>query len=322
MTASTAQAGYNAGLFITSVPSVTMTNEAMTNAGDNATFNDGTVAHQAWDYSASFTIQTEVDDVQTVSITGAPTGGTFTLTFGGNTTTGIAYNAPATGAGSVQTALQALASIGAGNATVTGSAGGPWQVDFTGSLGYAAQTLMTTSGAGLTGGTSPASHVAHTQGGFTWTTQSSGFTINYAIGQVVFTTAYFGNSNTPACRVTGKYFTIAFLAGVTSIDGTGTGAALDTTAMTNPPSSWKTFISGERSATLKLSTIWVNGGVFLAHMSANDILLLRVYPNQANTQRYQGYGVMTTDSFKSAVSAVNTEEIDFNINGQLYYLAV
>lgn len=315
---SVATAGYQAGLFITSVPSVTLTDEPTTNAGDNATFNVTNIAHQAFDPTASFTIQTEVDDVQTVSITGAPTGGTFTLTFGGNTTVGIAPNASAA---TVQADLVALASIGTGNVTVTGSAGGPWLVDFTGTLGYAAQTQMTTNFSGLTGGTSPQSHVAHTQVGFTWTTQASGFVINYAIGQVVFATPYVGNGNTPACRIhAGKYFTIAFLAGVTSIDGTGTGAVLDTTSMAYPPSPWKTFISGERSATLKLATIWVNGGVFLAHMSAADILLLRVYPNQANTQRYQGYGVMTTDSFKSAVSAVNTEEIDFNINGILYYL--
>src|SRR5579864_9159015 len=113
---SAATAGYNAGLFITSTPAVSMTNEAMTNAGDNATFNVSNIAHQALDYTQSFTIQTEVDDVQTVSITGSPTGGTFTLSFGGHTTTGIAYNAAAS---AVQSALVALASIGSNNVTVT-----------------------------------------------------------------------------------------------------------------------------------------------------------------------------------------------------------
>lgn len=58
--------------------------------------------------------------VATVTIGGTPTGGTFTLTFGGQTTAGIAYNA-ATSA--VQSALVALSSIGAGNAVVTGSVG-------------------------------------------------------------------------------------------------------------------------------------------------------------------------------------------------------
>jgi hypothetical protein len=95
--------------------------------------------------------------VQSVTISGAPTGGTFTLTYGGHTTTAIAYNASAA---AVQAALQALASIGAGNCAVTGAAGGPWTVTFTGALADQAITTMTESGASLTGGTSPAVAVA------------------------------------------------------------------------------------------------------------------------------------------------------------------
>lgn len=61
----------------------------------------------------------------TVTIGGSPTGGTFTLTYAGQTTSGIAYNAAAS---AVQSALEALSTIGSGNATVTGSAGGPYTV--------------------------------------------------------------------------------------------------------------------------------------------------------------------------------------------------
>ncbi len=57
------------------------------------------------------------------------TAGTFTLTFGADTTAPLAYNATAA---QVQTALNALASITtAGGVTVTASAaGGPWQIAF------------------------------------------------------------------------------------------------------------------------------------------------------------------------------------------------
>lgn len=107
--------------------------------------------------------------VQTVTISGSPTGGTFTLTFGGYTTAGIAYNATAA---VVQTALEALTSFGTGNVTVTGSNGGPYTVTFVGSLGLAAQSTMTASAAGLTGGT-PSIAVASTTSGVapdaTWT---------------------------------------------------------------------------------------------------------------------------------------------------------
>jgi hypothetical protein len=110
------------------------------------------------------------DEKQTVTITGSPTGGTFTLTFGAQTTSTIAFNASAA---TVQTALQALSSIGASNATVTGSAGGPWTVDFSGSLADTAQSLMTANGSGLTGGTSPGVSIARTQSGW----QSSGMAL-------------------------------------------------------------------------------------------------------------------------------------------------
>ena len=65
----------------------------------------------------------------TVTLTGGTfTAGTFTLTYTTSagvvaTTAGIAYNAIAS---VVQTALTGLSNIGVGNATVTGSAGGPY----------------------------------------------------------------------------------------------------------------------------------------------------------------------------------------------------
>lgn len=101
-------------------------------------------------------------EVQTVTISGGPTGGTFTLSYGGHTTTAIPYNAAAS---AVQSALQALASIGAGNATVTGATGGPYSVDFVGALADEDVAQMTESGASLTGGTSPAVTVATTTAG-------------------------------------------------------------------------------------------------------------------------------------------------------------
>jgi hypothetical protein len=118
-----------------------------------------------------------VNDVQTVSISGTPTGGTFTLTFalpGGQsqTTAAIAYNATAA---NVQSALQALTNIGSGNVTCTGGAlpGAGVVCTFGGSLGNMPVPLMTANGAALTGGTSPAASVAHTTQGSTLDTYSA-----------------------------------------------------------------------------------------------------------------------------------------------------
>ena len=84
---------------------------------------------------------------QTVTIGGAPTGGSFALTFKGQTATGIAFNAAAA---AVQAALVALSTIGTGGVTVTGT--GPYVVTFAGALASSAQPTITGSAAGLTGG--------------------------------------------------------------------------------------------------------------------------------------------------------------------------
>lgn len=82
----------------------------------------------------------------TVALTGAPDGGTFTLSVGGTATGTIAYNASAA---TVKTAIVAVDdSIVADDVTVTGSNGGPWTVTLP-------AVLTAGSGAGLTGGTSP-----------------------------------------------------------------------------------------------------------------------------------------------------------------------
>lgn len=91
------------------------------------------------------------EKVQTVTINGTPTGGTFTLTIGGYTTAPIAYNAAAA---TVQSAIQALApgtpfgGSPAAGATVSGSAGGPYTVTFA-----AVGAPISADGSGLTGGT-------------------------------------------------------------------------------------------------------------------------------------------------------------------------
>lgn len=96
-----------------------------------------------------------VNEAQTVTLTGGPTGGTFTLTFSGQTTAAIAFDASAA---DVQAALEALGNIGIGDVSVTGDAGGPWTVVFSGEYTGVNVPQLTSNGS-LTGGTEPA--VAH-----------------------------------------------------------------------------------------------------------------------------------------------------------------
>ncbi|MEU1908368.1 hypothetical protein [Streptomyces hygroscopicus] len=105
------------------------------------------------------------NEVQTVTITGGPTGGTFTLTFSGQTTAAIAYNATAA---AVQTALEGLSNVNPGDMTVTGNAGGPYTVTFGGQYLGDNVAQMTATGS-FTGGTSPAVAVTTTTAGGTAT---------------------------------------------------------------------------------------------------------------------------------------------------------
>lgn len=105
------------------------------------------------------------NEVQTATITGGPTGGTFMLTFNGQTTAAIAYNATAA---QVQTALENLSNVNPGDIVVTGNAGGPYTLTFGGQyLGDNVASITAT--ASFTGGTSPGVTMATTAAGGTAT---------------------------------------------------------------------------------------------------------------------------------------------------------
>lgn len=106
------------------------------------------------------------NEKQTISITGSPTGGTFTLTYAGQTTAAIAYNASAA---AVKSALEALSNIAVGDVVCTGGAfpGTAVVVEFTGDLANT-NVAMITSTSSLTGGSTPAIGIVETlKGGYT-----------------------------------------------------------------------------------------------------------------------------------------------------------
>src|SRR5262249_55920806 len=93
------------------------------------------------------------DEVQTVTLSGNPTG-TFKLTFTFQMTSATTDPIDAgASAAAVQGALQALSTIGSGNVFVTGPNGGPWQVRFAGTKAETNVNQMTAHGPALVGGT-------------------------------------------------------------------------------------------------------------------------------------------------------------------------
>jgi len=96
------------------------------------------------------TAATSLGAIWNVTISGTPTGGTYTLTVNGATTAAIAYNALAA---AVASALNALSGVtGLSGITATGT--GPIVVTFPSAV------TLTANGASLTGGTTPDATVA------------------------------------------------------------------------------------------------------------------------------------------------------------------
>lgn len=112
-------------------------------------------------------VTTSANDVQTITMTGTPTGGTFTWVISGIAGVGnfvLPFNATATVAQGLLAAI-----VGSGNVTVTGGPmpGSTLVVTYTGALAKAPVPLMTAGTNALTGGSSPTSTVAHTTVGVT-----------------------------------------------------------------------------------------------------------------------------------------------------------
>jgi hypothetical protein len=93
--------------------------------------------------------ETLSNDTYYVSIGQVTTGSTFKVSYAGQTTSPIPYNDTAA---QVQTILQGLAGVGAGNVSVTGSGGslGVFTITFTGALAHGASSPLTADLSGLT----------------------------------------------------------------------------------------------------------------------------------------------------------------------------
>jgi hypothetical protein len=123
---------------------------------------------------ARFTINTVADTVFTVTARNSnekqqvvvdATSGNFTLTFAGQTTGNIVYNAIAS---VVQTALEALSNIAVGDVVVTSSVAGTWVIEFRGAYLATNVAALTGTDVSLMGGGDSITITTLRPGGTTW----------------------------------------------------------------------------------------------------------------------------------------------------------
>ena len=115
-------------------------------------------------HNTGYLAGSNVNEVQTVTVAGTPTGGAFPLSFRGQTAS-IAFNETAAAA---DTKLEALSTVGTGNVTVGGGPlpGTPLTVTFGGALAGRDVPLLQAPGLGtLSGGTNMGVSVAPTTQG-------------------------------------------------------------------------------------------------------------------------------------------------------------
>lgn len=116
----------------------------------------------ATDYLLAGAPSNGTTQVETLTVTGNPTGGTFKLAFEGQTTEALAHNADAT---AIQTALRALPTVGSAGVGVTGT--NPFVVTFAAHKARTALGRITLAENALTGGTSPSVSITLTTPGVT-----------------------------------------------------------------------------------------------------------------------------------------------------------
>lgn len=310
----TVLAGYRASINFSTGVSTPFTNMSMTDAGDHKTFTASVAAQRYLDPAVTPTVQAALDEMQQISITGSPTGGTFTLTFGGQTTSAIAYNASAS---TVQAALQALSSIGSGNCSVTGGPGPatPYVVEFTGTLAHASQALITATPS-LTGGTSPGITIVELQAGAALGVVTSGFTVQYCGGVILFT---YGGASSVQINA-GNYLVYSQAGNAFSVDIQTTVNKLDNTTFASAQANngYITQQAGLGGHTWKLSN-WHIDNFFFSQL--RNIVLISAFTGANANQRLEGYGYITNEDIKIDVKALNQEDITVDGTGGIYWIA-
>ena len=207
--------------------------------------------------SVSTTTQGDNDEQQQINLVGA-TGGMFSISFGGQTTTDLTFDATAA---TVQTALEALTTVGVGNVNVTGGPAntGTLNVTFTGVLGSTNVGQMTVNNGSQTlAGATVTSSV-------TTTNEDNLNTVNSLLATInrVFSSGSSGVGATASINTSGNIVLTADAKGATTPALTLTSNTTDTsptTGLTTFPSFAQTTAGGTGDTAVTSITVYDTQG--------------------------------------------------------------
>lgn len=145
-------------------------------------------------------------------------------------------------------------------------------------------------------------------------TVTSGFTVEYAGGNVVFD----ASQGASVVTVTGKSFTVAAIGGGYNWSVDIESELVECTDFNS--SGFKKYTPITSGFSGSFETYWSSGENFSE--LGNQLLVLVLYTdNTANKNRYEGYAIISANNVENPVDGLVTDNCDFTGTGKLYYRA-
>lgn len=163
--------------------------------------------------------------------------------------------------------------------------------------------------------TIPTVHVS-TDGGVTWTVAAANtYTVQPCGGKIKFNAA---QAAATQVEVDGNYLPYSSIAG-------GKEWNVDIDIKLEDASefgdTWKVQTAVQRSAKGKITKFWYDGSMMAYITNATLCVFVLESDGASELPRYEGYGHLQAEAIKSAVAALMTDDLSFEIEGELYYVS-
>lgn len=153
-----------------------------------------------------------------------------------------------------------------------------------------------------------------TDSGSNWdTADPADYTVEYPSGYVIFASA---NGGSDLVRASGKYLAVSQIGQAYDWEVSPSADVLDVTTFSS--TGWKSKTVGLHDASGKASSYFLDSTFFDL---LGERMVIIFYPKFSTGERFEGFCYLKSDPIKAAVDAVVAEELNFEIDGNLYYRA-
>ena len=145
------------------------------------------------------------------------------------------------------------------------------------------------------------------------TTVTTGYSIEYAIGTVVFDAAL----TTETVTVTGTYQPVSEMGGFYSWTADTSVGSTENTDFVAARDGWSTYqCTGPNGSKVSAQRYWDTSGF---RQRVGDAVLIKCFVDVSSGEHYAGWAVVTSDKSSGDVQGLVDEPIEFTITGGLYH---